>query len=147
MFSGKSLRMRGDRKLCSSCAAYRLTRTAFIRPGSRGRAALLLMRKIVKPRTPKQIIFVNEREKQVRDFAFASRDPKPASLRARARGLRPLADRREPAARSRRARAGALQFSVHRACAGCGDSCLRPKQFRATNFVRLCEARGHFSRK
>src|SRR5260370_40929811 len=127
MFCGKSVRMRGDRRLCARVAEYRLTRRAFSRPGARGRAALLLMRKIVKPRTRKQIIFVNEREKQVRDFAFASRDPKPSSLRARARGLRALADRREPAARSRRARAAALQFSGNVACAGCGDSCLRPK--------------------
>src|SRR5260370_26667738 len=89
-----------------------------------------------------EIIVANAQKKQARDVAVASHDPTLASLPARAGELHLLANRPEPAAPWRRARGGALQFSVLRAFCGCGDSCLRPEQFRATNCVRLAEACG-----
>src|SRR3981081_1676636 len=78
--------------------------------------------------------------------ALASRDRAPAFLRVRAHGLRLLEDRLGPEVRSRRARAGALLSLVQGTSAGCGDSCLRPAQFRARNCVHPGEACGHFSR-
>src|SRR5260370_6528153 len=82
-----------------------------------------------------KIALINEREKQVRYFVFASRDPGTASLRARSRVSYPSADRREPAARWPRARAAALLFSLLRACAECGGGFPPPKQISCAHIV------------